>query len=96
MAERLLRDLPAEEVWLFGSQARGDATADSDIDLLVLMEDSDLPPYKRAILAGSLVSNIRFPKDIVVLTRREWQKQVPVVNTLPFIVQKEGIPLHKP
>jgi predicted nucleotidyltransferase len=25
-------------VWLFGSEARGDATADSDIDLLVLLD----------------------------------------------------------
>ncbi len=30
--------LPNTEVWLYGSEARGDATSDSDIDLLVLVD----------------------------------------------------------
>lgn len=30
--------LPNAEVWLYGSEARGEATSDSDIDLLVLMD----------------------------------------------------------
>lgn len=94
VASRLLRDLPAREVWAIGSRARGEATRDSDIDFLVVVEDSDLPGYQRARNAHSLVANIPFPKDIVVLTRREWRKQEHVVNTLPYIAQKEGILLH--
>jgi predicted nucleotidyltransferase len=35
-------------VYLFGSQARDDATAESDIDILIVDESfEDIPPYRR-------------------------------------------------
>ena len=37
--EALVRSLPVEEIWLFGSQATGTAQEDSDIDLLVILPD---------------------------------------------------------
>ena len=37
MANCLKKGIQAERVWLFGSQARGDARADSDIDLLAIV-----------------------------------------------------------
>ena len=33
---------PQAEVWLFGSRARGEAGPDSDIDLLVILDDECL------------------------------------------------------
>lgn len=33
---------PGMEIWLFGSEARGDARPDSDIDLLVLLDKEDI------------------------------------------------------
>ncbi len=90
IANRLLRELPAEEVWLFGSQARGDAGPDSDLDLLAVVEESEIPSYQRAREAHAIVADIRFPKDIIVLTRKEWLRQEHVVNTLPYVAKKEG------
>lgn len=95
IAERLIRELPAEEVWLFGSQARGDAGADSDINLLAIVKESDFPGHQRSRVAHTLVREIHFPKDIVVLTRAEWARQEHVVNTLPYIAKKEGVLLQR-
>lgn len=39
MAHRLFANLPAS-VYLYGSQARGDARSDSDWDLLIVTDDS--------------------------------------------------------
>jgi len=90
VAERIGVELPAEEVWLFGSQARGDASPDSDLDFLVVVGESDRPGHHRSREAHSLVREIRVPKDIVVLTRKQWLHQENVVNTLPYLAKKEG------
>ncbi len=90
VAERIGIELPAEEVWLFGSQARGDARPDSDLDFLVVVSESNRPSHHQSREAHSIVSDIRVPKDIVVLTRKQWSRQENVVNTLPYIAKKEG------
>jgi len=94
IADRLLREFPAEEVWLFGSQARGDAGHDSDLDLLAVVEESNRPGHVRSREAHAIVQDIHFPKDIVVVTRAEWSRQEHVVNTLPYMAKKEGILLR--
>lgn len=94
IANRLVRLYPAEEAWLYGSQARGDAGLDSDWDLLAVVNDSDLPGYQRARMAHEIVADIRGPKDIVVMTRAERKRQENVVNTLPYLARKEGVLLQ--
>ena len=46
--ERLIAALKPERIHLFGSQARGDVNHGSDVDLLVVVPESDQPPYRRA------------------------------------------------
>ncbi len=48
--QRLLDALPAEisRIILFGSRARGDATPDSDFDLLILVRDNTSSTVERA------------------------------------------------
>jgi predicted nucleotidyltransferase len=43
LRDRLVAMLKPRAIWLFGSRARGDARADSDFDLLVVLPDG-LPP----------------------------------------------------
>ena len=95
VAQRILNGMRADEVWVFGSRARGDFREDSDLDLLVLIPDSDEARHVRSRRARSIVADIYMPMDICVLTRNEWQKQVRIANTLPFLAQKEGRILAK-
>jgi len=44
---RLVDVLHPEQIWVFGSHARGAATEDSDVDLLVVVSTSDLPAHRR-------------------------------------------------
>jgi len=41
VAQRILIGMKADEVWVFGSRARGDFRSDSELDLLVLIPDSN-------------------------------------------------------
>jgi predicted nucleotidyltransferase len=89
-ALRLGKALHARSVWLFGSAARGEAGPDSDIDLLVVVPSSAQPRYKRAQTARQLVSDLRFPKDIIVLTQAEWDEELSVPVSLASTVSVEG------
>ena len=59
-------NLQIDEIWLFGSVARGEATYNSDIDILILT--SGIPKnISRKIEDLELRSDVEFPKvDIVV------------------------------
>lgn len=94
IASRLRLCLSPEAVYLFGSHARGDATFDSDFDFLVVVSDSSASRFERNVAARGLVSDIRVPKDVLVLTRREWDADLEVPCSLARTVLREGIKLH--
>ena len=95
IAHRLIGGLPAEQVWLFGSQARGDASPDSDLDILAIVGEAKTSRVRQTVEAYSLVADIQAPKDIIILTREQWVRQKEVVNTIPYLALKEGILLHE-
>ncbi len=84
-----------EEVWLFGSRARGDATPSSDWDLLVVApDDTDaglLDPrevWRRTRGAGVAA-------DVFVYRRSEFGEDRDTVNTLAHEVAREGLRLDE-
>ena len=93
MATRLKSGIHDERVWLFGSQARGNAGVDSDIDLLVVVPRSSVSRYQRAIMARRELAAFNVPMDIVVLTRDEWENEIKAPSSLASTVAREGIAL---
>jgi predicted nucleotidyltransferase len=95
VAAKLLKGMQADEVWLFGSRARGDAEQGSDLDLLVVVPDSEEARHVRSRRARLLVADVPESMDVAVVTRDEWQRQAGVVNTLPYVASHEGRLLAK-
>ena len=54
-----------------GSYARGDWGVGSDLDLLVIVDDSDQPFEKRS--SAWDVTELPVPADVLVYTMREWE-----------------------
>lgn len=92
--EIMHRIAPESQIILYGSEARGDAQPDSDIDLLVLLDgDTKLTPereleiirplYELEIESGVIISPM-------IMLRKAWES-----ITTPFTinVMKEGIVL---
>ncbi|MDP2682750.1 MAG: nucleotidyltransferase domain-containing protein [Deltaproteobacteria bacterium] len=72
IASRLKEQYGAKEVILFGSYARGTATADSDIDMLVISESKERF-YERQASVKRLLRDLikRIPFSPIVLTHKE-------------------------
>ena len=68
--------LPIEEVWLFGSFARGKARPGSDVDLLVVLADNhglrrpNLACYRaiRRLRSG-------IPTDVMAISKSRWERE---------------------
>jgi predicted nucleotidyltransferase len=69
--ERILAELSAQlrvrcgnryrGLWLYGSQARGEAHAESDVDLLLLLDDTPQPTREIDLIADILADfNLRY------------------------------------
>ncbi|HEX3245222.1 MAG TPA: nucleotidyltransferase domain-containing protein [Chloroflexota bacterium] len=57
IADRLRSEMNAERIVLYGSVARGDATIDSDIDLLVVADTND-KAYLRMARARAVIRDL--------------------------------------
>lgn len=81
MTDRIARDFHPLRIILFGSHARGDATADSDIDLLVVLPEA---PNKRqaAIEIRRALRDLPVSKDIVVTTPDEIARRGDLIGSV--------------
>ncbi len=56
-----------DQIILYGSQARGDARPDSDIDVLIVLKGK-VNPWQEIIRSGSITSDISLRCDVVITT----------------------------
>jgi predicted nucleotidyltransferase len=95
IVSRLAKGLGAEQIYLFGSQARGQAGPGSDYDLLVVVPKSDLTRYQREALSYDLLWGLATPVDVIVLTRAEFTRTAQVRTSLAASVKAEGQLLYE-
>ncbi len=88
--DQLAEALSPEEIHLFGSYTRGDANEDSDVDLMVLVSESEEPRYRRAQHAHGVATDHSMSRDILVWTREEWNRGLDNPACLPATILREG------
>jgi predicted nucleotidyltransferase len=77
-------------VYLFGSAARGDSGADSDLDILVVVADDAPSERQRSRAAYSALWGLERSGDIVGLTRSAFARRAGIATSLPGIALREG------
>lgn len=91
---QIVESVDPRAVILFGSYARGDATADSDVDLLVVTDFTGSPrPVARRIQAA-LTPRI-LPVDVVVVTPEQVERNRDLVGTIIRPALREGRVLYE-
>jgi predicted nucleotidyltransferase len=82
-------------VILFGSRARGEAGPDSDIDLLVVVDD-DTPAEKLTPEAGyEARETYRMPADVIPCREATFRRKSRIAGTLPYAAAHEGVVIYE-
>ena len=91
---RLVSRFQPERIIVFGSQARGDATGQSDLDLLVVVPDTtDIRSATRDMY--EVLDDLPIAKDIVVATLADIERFGNLVGTILQPALREGVTIYE-
>jgi uncharacterized protein len=97
--ERLVRQIVAKvdpiAIYLFGSRARGDAAADSDYDLMIVVRDDFPAGQANTRTAFQCVQGRRIPMDVTMVRLSRFTERSAQLGTLSYQVRKDGVLLHE-
>ncbi len=90
---RIQKKNPLAEIILFGSRARGQATKDSDWDILILLNQSNVSRAVESEYRNELYEielEINEPISTFVFSKKDWKQKY---SMTPFYqnIEKEGI-----
>ncbi|MDO8700310.1 MAG: nucleotidyltransferase domain-containing protein [Deltaproteobacteria bacterium] len=94
IGNKIKQDYRAERVILFGSHSRGDATEDSDVDLLVVAPTKERF-FERMASVRRLIRDLRdgLPVSPIVLTPVELEKRRQGGDPFVREILETGVPL---
>lgn len=90
LVRRLVAELRPERIYLFGSRARGDATEDSDYDLMILVPYPVERTYPLEVQALRALRDLHLPVDTLVMNREYFEWLSGAAASLPATVKREG------
>jgi predicted nucleotidyltransferase len=97
MVRRIVAEVGPEQIFLFGSWAKGEERADSDLDLLVVEREEFGPARSRraemARVWGAL-SGFGVPVDVLLFSRAEIERHRGAINHVAARALREGRMLY--
>lgn len=94
ISQRLKKEYKAERVILFGSYAKGKATEDSDIDILIIAPTTERF-FERMATVKRLIRDLRNGLAVapIVLTKQEVEERVKIGDQFVKEMLEKGIEL---
>ena len=87
---RLVKTYDPIAIYLFGSYAWGQPTEDSDLDLLIVIKESQERAIKRSLQGYKALWGLGIAKDILVYTSNEFEASSQKEASLPYKVKNYG------
>jgi len=96
ITKRLAESIHPERIYLFGSHAAGIADQDSDIDLLVVIAETDKSTRDVARKGRASLWGLKTPVDLIVCTESQFKRYSDVKNTVMNEALCEGKLVYGP
>ena len=90
IVRRIVAGFNPKRVFLFGSRARGDHHADSDVDLLMEVEGRP-DPFKLGVDMRRAVFQSPLGKDIVVVLKEDWEARAKSTFDIVRYAMDDGV-----
>lgn len=90
VVRRLVDEFHPESIYLFGSHAWGKPSTESDLDLLVIITKSSEKPIQRAVRAQRSLRGVKAAVEVLVKTRKEFERYSSVKASLEAQITREG------
>jgi predicted nucleotidyltransferase len=94
IVSRISENIKLEKIILFGSYAWGKPNEASDIDLFIVVPESNKRSYQRAQEVYRLLRGLDAPVEIIVQTKDEVSRNLKVTTSLAKKVLEEGRVLY--
>lgn len=94
ICRRLVDTYHPKRLILFGSQVWGTPDQDSDLDILIEVNETDEPVWKRPRKGYKALFGVGFPCDILVRTSEEIEREGAVPATLIHKIIADGRVIH--
>ena len=91
---RVVEELQPAKIYLFGSLAWGRPTANSDVDLFLVVDRLDHPRGELLRRAYHCVRDLRVPAEFVLKTEDEMSRFAVVPASLAHKVRESGLLLY--
>ena len=95
LLDRIEESYHPEQIWLFGSRARGDARPTSDWDVFVVVPDGTDERALDPRVAWRLQRGSGVYADVIPCRASEFIDDRATVNTLAYIVANEGVLIYE-
>ena len=89
--KRLIATYNPSQIYIFGSYAWGMPDEDSDLDLMIIVPQSDNPKIHQRTFDGYMaLADIPAPKELIILTEDEFNERSSNENYLAYKVKNHG------
>jgi predicted nucleotidyltransferase len=93
VVDQIVEQFSPQQVVLFGSNAYGQPTTDSDVDVLVVMETDETPLHAAARISESV--DHPFPLDLIVRKPADFAAQLAERSSFESRIQRDGFSLYE-
>ena len=84
-----------QRVILFGSTARGDQAPESDIDLVVVLDDDVSPEKLTAKAVAEARAGYHGPVDIIPCRSSRLYSRARAIGSFAHIILRDGVPVYE-